>query len=198
LAKKEMLIIMKLTLERAEEILKKHTTEEHLFTHALAVSSAMGAMAEHFGEDTEYWRAIGYLHDVDYEKFPEEHCKHVRELLAPEGVDEEDIKAIISHGYGLCTEEVKPETNLEKSLFAVDELTGIVMACALMRPTGITDLEVSSLKKKFKDKKFAAKCNREIIKQGAETLGMPLEELMELTIKGMKTEADALGLGAKE
>ena len=189
---------MKLTLERAEEILKKHTTEEHLFTHALAVSSAMGAMAEHFGEDPEYWRAIGYLHDVDYEKFPEEHCKHVRELLAPEGVDEEDIKAIISHGYGLCTAEVKPETNLEKSLFAVDELTGIVMACALMRPTGITDLEVSSLKKKFKDKKFAAKCNREIIKQGAETLGMPLEELMELTIKGMRTEADALGLSAKE
>ena len=186
---------MKLTLERAEEILKKHTTEEHLFTHAIAVSSAMGAMAEHFGEDPEYWRAIGYLHDVDYEKFPEEHCRHVRELLAPEGV--EDIRAIISHGYGLCTEEVKPETNLEKSLFAVDELTGIVMACALMRPTGITDLEVSSLKKKFKDKKFAAKCNREIIKQGAETLGMPLEELMELTIKGMKTEADALGLGAK-
>lgn len=188
---------MKLTLERAEEILKKHTTEEHLFTHALAVSSAMGAMAEHFGEDTEYWRAIGYLHDVDYEKFPEEHCKHVRELLAPEGVDEEDIKAIISHGYGICTEEVQPETDLEKSLFAVDELTGIVTACALMRPTGITDLEVGSLKKKFKDKKFAAKCNREIIKQGAETLGMPLEELMELTIKGMKTEADALGLGAK-
>ena len=91
---------MKLTLERAEEILKKHTTEEHLFTHALAVSSAMGAMAEHFGEDPEYWRAIGYLHDVDYEKFPEEHCKHVRELLAPEGVDEEDIRAIISHGGG--------------------------------------------------------------------------------------------------
>ena len=112
--------------------------------------------------------------------------------------NEEDIRAIISHGYGLCTEEVKPETNLEKSLFALDELTGIVMACALMRPTGITDLEVSSLKKKFKDKKFAAKCNREIIKQGAETLGMPLEELMELTIKGMRTEADALGLGAKE
>ena len=189
---------MKLTLERAEEILKKHTTEEHLFTHALAVSSAMGAMAEHFGEDPEYWRAIGYLHDVDYEKFPEEHCKHVRELLAPEEVTEEDIRAIISHGYGLCTEEVKPETNLEKSLFAVDELTGIVMACALMRPTGITDLEVSSLKKKFKDKKFAAKCNREIIKQGAETLGMPHEELMELSIRGMKTEADALGLGANE
>ena len=189
---------MKLTLEKAKEILKKHTTEEHLFTHALAVSSAMGAMAEHFGEDPEYWRAIGYLHDVDYEKFPEEHCKHVRELLAPEGVDEEDIRTIISHGYGICTDEVRPETDIQKSLFAVDELTGIVMACALMRPAGITDLEVGSLKKKFKDKKFAAKCSREIIKQGAEMLDMPLETLMELTIKGMKTEADALGLGAKE
>lgn len=189
---------MKLTLEKAKEILKKHTTEEHLFTHAIAVSSAMGAMAEHFGEDPEYWRAIGYLHDVDYEKFPEEHCKHVRELLAPEGVDEEDIRTIISHGYGICTDEVRPETDIQKSLFAVDELTGIVMACALMRPAGITDLEVGSLKKKFKDKKFAAKCSREIIKQGAEMLDMPLETLMELTIKGMKTEADALGLGAKE
>ena len=188
---------MKLTLEKAEKILKKHTTEEHLFTHALAVSAAMGAMAEHFGEDPEYWRAIGYLHDVDYEEFPGEHCRHVRELLAPEGVDEEDIRAIISHGYGICTEEAQPETDLEKSLFAVDELTGIVTACALMRPTGITDLEVGSLKKKFKDKKFAAKCNREIIKQGAEALDMPLEELMELTVKGMRTEAEALGLGAK-
>ena len=146
----------------------------------------------------EYWKAIGYLHDVDYEKFPEEHCKHVRELLAPEGVDEEDIRTIISHGYGICTDEVRPETDIQKSLFAVDELTGIVMACALMRPAGITDLEVGSLKKKFKDKKFAAKCSREIIKQGAEMLDMPLETLMELTIKGMKTEADALGLGAKE
>ena len=132
------------TMEQAERLIKANVTEQHLFTHARAVSAAMGAMAEHFGEDTEYWRAIGYLHDVDYEKFPEEHCKHVRELLAPEGVEKEDIRAIISHGYGLCTEEVKPETNLEKSLFAVDELTGIVMACALMRPTGITDLEVSS------------------------------------------------------
>ena len=146
----------------------------------------MGAMAEHFGEDPEYWRAIGYLHDVDYEKFPEEHCKHVRELLAPGGVDEEDIKAIISHGYGLCTEEVKPETNLEKSLFAVDELTGIVMACALMRPTGITDLEVSSLKKKFKDKKFAAGCSRDVIICGAEMCGWDLDTLFQKTLDAMR------------
>ena len=134
---------MKLTLERAEEILKKHTTEEHLFTHALAVSSAMGAMAEHFGEDPEYWRAIGYLHDVDYEKFPEEHCKHVRELLAPEGVEEEDIRAIISHGYGLCTEEVKPETNLEKSLFAVDDKTSALARA--MRAVQVDIWQIRSL-----------------------------------------------------
>ena len=189
---------MQLTVERAKEILQKHTTEEHLFTHALAVSAAMGAMAEHFGGNAEHWKAIGYLHDVDYEKFPNEHCKHVRELLEPKGVDEKDIRTIISHGYGICTEEVQPETDIQKSLFAVDEMTGIVMASALMRPTGIVDLEVSSLKKKFKDKKFAAKCNREIIRHGAEMLDMPLETLMELTIAGMKTEAAGLGLLPRE
>jgi len=187
----------RLTLERAQEILKKHVTEAHLFNHALAVSSAMGAMAERFNEDVEYWQAIGYLHDVDFEKYPEEHCKHVRELLECEGVEEADILAIISHGYGLCTDEREPETELEKSLFAVDELTGIVMAASLMRPTGITDLEVKSLKKKFKDKGFAAKCDREVIKSGCERLGLPLEEVMELAIKGMRTKACELGLGAK-
>ena len=124
---------MKLTLERAEEILKKHTTEEHLFTHALAVSSAMGAMAEHFGEDKAHWEAVGYLHDVDYEKFPEEHLAHTRELLSGEDIDESDIRAILSHGYGICT-DVEPQTDMEKSLFTVDELTGIVQAASLMLP----------------------------------------------------------------
>jgi len=183
-----------LTLEKAKEILKKHVSEPHLFSHALAVSAAMGAMAEHFGEDKEYWEAIGYLHDVDFEKYPEEHCKHVRELLECEGVEETDIRAIISHGYGLCTDEAKPESNLEKSLFTVDELTGIVSACALMRPTGISDLEVKSLKKKFKDKGFAAKCSREVIRQGAEDLGVPLEDVMAITIKGMQSVAAELGI----
>lgn len=187
----------KLTLDKAHEILNKHCTQEHLFTHALAVSSAMGAMALHFGEDPEYWKAIGYLHDVDYEGFPEEHCKHVRELLEPEGVEEADIRSIISHGYGLCTDEVKPESNLEKSLYTVDELTGIVMTTALMRPTGISDLEVSSLKKKFKDKKFAAKCNREVIKEGAELLGMELGDVMQCAIDGMRTVMDELKLGPR-
>lgn len=175
----------KLTLALAKELLAKHTTEEHLFTHAACVSAAMGAMATHFGEDKEYWEAIGYLHDVDFEKFPEEHCRHVRELLAGEAVDEEDIQNIISHGYGLCTDEVEPSTNLQKSLFAVDELTGIIYAYSLMRPEGLADMSLKSVKKKFKDKKFAAKCNREVIQQGVEKLGMELGEVMQLCINGM-------------
>ena len=188
---------MKLTLERAEEILKKHTTEEHLFTHALAVSSAMGAMAEHFGEDKAHWEAVGYLHDVDYEKFPEEHLAHTRELLSGEDIDESDIRAILSHGYGICT-DVEPQTDMEKSLFTVDELTGIAQAASLMRPTGITDLEVKSLKKKYKDKKFAAKCSREVIDKGCAMLGMPIADVMAIVIKGMQAYADELGIGSRE
>lgn len=180
----------KLTLEKAKEILKKHTTEEHLFIHAASVSAAMGALAEHFGEDKEHWQAIGYLHDVDFEKFPDEHCQHVRELLEPEGISDEDIKTIISHGYGLTGAQIKPETNCQKSLFAVDELTGIVHAYSLMRPEKFEGMTVKSLKKKFKDKRFAAKCNREVIQKGADDLGMDLGELMELCIKGMKEHVD--------
>ena len=182
----------KLNLAKAKEILAKHTTEQHLFTHAAAVSSAMEAMAEHFGEDKEHWAAIGYLHDVDFEKFPEEHCQHVRELLEPEGVSTEDIETIISHGYGLTGAEIKPETNCQKSLFAVDELTGIVHAYSLMRPEKFEGMSVKSLKKKFKDKRFAAKCNREVITKGAENLGMDLGILMELCIKGMANHAEEL------
>ncbi len=182
----------KLTLERAKEILHKHTTEPHLFTHAAAVSAAMGAMAEHFGADKEHWQAIGYLHDVDFEKFPAEHCQHVRELLEPEGVDDADIDTIISHAYGLHPVSVKPETDCQKSLFAVDELTGIVHAYSLMRPEKFDGMNVKSLKKKFKDKRFAAKCNREVITKGVEDLGMTLDEVMELCIKGMSEHADEL------
>ena len=157
-----------LSMEKAREIVAKHETEDHLLKHALAVSAAMGAMAEHFGADKEYWQAIGYLHDVDFEKYPQEHCHHVRELLAPEG------------------------------LYTVDELTGIVMATALMRPTGISDLEPKSVNKKFKDKRFAAKCDREVIKKGAEMLGMELNQIIALTIEGMKAEMVNLGLGPRE
>lgn len=182
-----------LTLDKAKEILSKHVTEAHLITHAAAVSAAMGAMAEHFGSDKESWEAIGYLHDVDFEKFPEEHCKHVYELLSPEGVSEEDIRAITSHGFGLCC-DVEPVSDMEKSLFTVDELTGIVHATCLMRPTGISDLEVKSVKKKFKDKGFAAKCDRSVILDGCDRLGMPIEDVMALTIEGMRAHAADIGL----
>ena len=184
----------KLTLTKAKEILAKHTTEEHLFHHAAAVSAAMGAMAEAYGEDKEHWAAIGWLHDVDYEKYPDEHCHHVREFLEPEAVDEEDIKAIISHGYGITTEEAQPASNLEKSLFAVDELTGIIQAYALMRPERMEGMEVKSLKKKYKDKKFAAKCSREIINLGVENLGMELGDVMKHCIKGMQEHHEEIGL----
>ena len=188
---------MALTLAQAKEILAKHCTEEHLFHHALAVSAAMGAMAEHFQGDVEHWQAIGYLHDVDYQEFPTEHCLHVEELLAPEGVSPEEIRTIMSHGWGLCC-DVEPQTDQEKSLFTVDELTGIIMAAALMRPTGISDLEGKSAMKKFKDKKFAAKCDRDVIRKGCEMLNMELSQVMELTIRGMQKEMTALGLGPKE
>ena len=185
------------TIEQAERLIKANVTEQHLFTHARAVSAAMGAMAEHFGADKAHWEAVGYLHDVDYEKFPEEHLAHTRELLSGEDIDESDIRAILSHGYGICT-DVEPQTYMEKSLFTVDELTGIVQAASLMRPTGITDLEVKSLKKKYKHKKFAAKCSREVIDKGCAMLGMPIADVMAIVIKGMQAYADELGIGSRE
>lgn len=185
-----------LSYEQARQILHKHVSQPHLLTHALAVSSTMGALAAHFGANEDYWRAIGYLHDVDFEKFPAEHLQHVEELLAGEAVEPADIRAILAHGWGLCC-EVEPQNELEKSLYAADELTGIVMATALMRPQGLADLEVKSVMKKFKDKSFAAKCDREVIRAGCDLLGMELAQLMELTINGMRTEMEALGLGPK-
>ena len=187
----------KLTMDRAKELLATTTTEAHLFEHAIGVSAAMGAMARHFGEDEAYWQAVGYLHDYDYEQFPEEHLQHTREPLLADGVDEESVRAILAHGWGLCT-DVKPETALEKSLFTVDELTGLVAATARMRPGGISDLEASSVKKKFKDKRFAAKIDRAVIQQGCELLGMELPEVIAITIEGMRQQMDALGLGPKE
>ena len=177
----------KLTLERAKELLPKHTTEKHLFVHAACVSAAMGAMAESFGEDKDHWEAIGWLHDVDYEKYPsmEEHCHHVRELLEPEDVDESDIRSIISHGWGITTDEAEPVSNLEKSLFTVDELTGIVHAYALMRPEGMDGMSLKSFKKKYKDLKFAGGCNREVINRGIEMLGLEPGVVMQACIDGM-------------
>lgn len=182
-----------LTLERARELNATMVTEEHLIIHALNVCYAMGAMAEHFGEDVEHWQAIGMLHDYDYEKYPDEHLQHTQEPLLEAGVTEDEVHAILSHGYGIVN-DVKPETNLEKSLFTVDELTGIIQACARMRPNGITDLEVKSFMKKFKDKRFAAKCNRETIRKGCEMLNMEVKDVAAICIDGMRGHAAEIGL----
>ena len=182
-----------LTLQRAKELNDSQVTEENLILHAKNVMYAMGTMAAHFGEDREHWMAVGYLHDYDYEKYPDEHLRHTEEPLLAAGVPEEDVRAILSHGYGHCT-DVRPETNLEKSLYTVDELTGIIQACARMRPMGITDLETKSFMKKFKDKKFAAKCDRELIRQGCEMLGMSVSEVAEICIEGMKPYAADIAL----
>ena len=186
-----------LTLEKATELLATTTTEEHLFLHAKNVMAAMEGLAKHFGEDAERWKAVGYLHDYDYEQHPDEHLDHTAEPLKNAGVDDEDIRAILAHGYGMRN-DVEPVTNMEKSLYTVDELTGIIQAAARMRPAGITDMEVSSFMKKFKDKKFAAKCDRELIKKGCEMLGMEVKEVAAICIEAMKAYADELHLGIRE
>lgn len=172
--------------EKALEILKKYNKEEFHIRHALTVEGVMKYFAKQQGEDIEYWGNIGLLHDVDFELYPEEHCKKCIELLKKDNVDESIINSICSHAYGICS-DVEPEHIMEKILFATDELTGLIWATAKMRPSqSVQDLEVSSLKKKFKDKKFAAGCSREIIKQGAEMLGWELDELFEKTILAMR------------
>ena len=182
-----------LTLEKAKQLLSTTTTEEHLFLHAKNVSVAMGGLARHFGEDEQHWLAIGYLHDYDYEQHPEEHLQHTREPLLAAGLTEAEVRAILAHGY--ChLNDIAPQTELEKSLFTVDELTGIIQAAARMRPMGITDMEVSSFMKKFKDKKFAAKCDREVIRSGCEMLGMEVRDVAAICIEAMKAHAEELQL----
>ena len=147
----------KLTIAEAKRLNDTMVTEDHLKLHAANVAACMGAMADHFGADKEHWEAVGYLHDYDYEKYPEEHLAHTEEPLRAEGVPEEDIRAILSHGYSICT-DVEPVSDMEKSLFTVDELSGIVQAAARMRPNGIVDMSLKSFMKKWKDKRFAAGC----------------------------------------
>jgi len=185
-----------LTMERAAELLKTTTTEEHLFLHAKNVSVAMGGLARHFGEDDALWEAIGYLHDYDYEQHPEEHLQHTEKPLLEAGLTEEEVRAILAHGFGHCN-DVEPKTLMEKSLFTVDELTGIIQAAARMRPMGITDMEISSFMKKFKDKKFAAKCDRNVIRQGCEMLGMEVKDVAAVCIEAMKAHAEELLIGPK-
>ena len=182
-----------LTLERAVELNNSQVTEYHLVVHAKNVMYAMGAMADYFGENREHWMAVGYLHDYDYEKYPDEHLQHTEKELLAEGVEEDDVRAILSHGWGICT-DVEPLNNMEKSLFTVDELTGIIQACARMRPHGITDLEVKSFMKKFKDRKFAAKCDRDLIVKGCGLLGMEVSQVAQVCIDGMKPYAADIDL----
>lgn len=182
-----------LTLERAKELNDANVSEEHLRIHALNVMAAMGAMAEHFGGDKEHWMAVGYLHDYDYEKYPDEHLAHTEEPLLEAGVDPEDVRAILSHGYGICS-DVEPLSDMEKSLYAVDELTGIIQAYARLRPEGIIGMSGKGLMKRFKDMRFAAKCDRELIKSACERLGMEVKEAAEICIKGMEEHAEEIGL----
>lgn len=186
-----------LTMDRAKELLGSTTTEEHLFLHAKNVSVAMGGLARHFGADEQHWMAIGYLHDYDYQQHPEEHLQHTEAPLLAAGLTPEEVRGILAHGYGHCN-DVLPVTDMEKSLYTVDELTGIVQAAARMRPLGITDMELSSFMKKFKDKKFAAKCDRTVIQKGCEMLGMEVRDVAQLVIEAMKAHAEELQLGPKE
>lgn len=178
--------------EQALEILKKYNKEGFHIRHALTVEGVMRYFAKELNEDVEYWGIVGLLHDVDFELYPEEHCKKCIELLREDNVDEEIIHSICSHAYGICS-DVKPEHIMEKILFATDELTGLIWAAAKMRPSkSVQDMELSSLKKKFKDKKFAAGCSRETIKQGAEMLGWDLDALLEKTIMAMRVDEEKI------
>ncbi len=179
----------RLTREEAFALLRKYNKEPFHIQHALTVEGVMRWYAKElgFGEEEEYWGITGLLHDIDFELYPEEHCRKAPELLREGGAGEDMIYSICSHGYGICC-ELEPKHELEKVLFAADELTGLIWSAALMRPSkSVMDMEVKSLKKKFKDKRFAAGCSREVIAEGAERLGWELSELFEKTILAMRS-----------
>ena len=179
----------KITREQAFELLKKYNKDPFHIRHALTVEGVMKYYADKlgYGDERDYWGIVGLLHDIDFELYPEEHCKKAPELLRDGGVGEDMMYSVCSHGYGICC-DVKPINEMEKVLFAADELTGLIWSTALMRPSkSVMDMEVSSLKKKFKDKKFAAGCSRDVIKTGAENLGWELDRLFEETILAMRS-----------
>ena len=182
------------TREEAFDLLKKYNQSDSLVKHALAVEAVMRYMARKRGEDEEKWGVIGLVHDLDYEQFPEQHCKKTEEILHQQRWPAEYIRAVISHGWGICV-DVKPETELEKVLYAIDELTGLVVTTALVRPSkSVMDLKAKSVKKKWKDKRFAAGVDRTIIQKGAEMLGVEIGELITDTIMGMREVAEEIGL----
>ena len=172
--------------EQAKELVMRYNKEAFHIQHAETVSKVMGELAKKYDpENVDFWRTVGMLHDIDFELYPEQHCVKANEMLHELDVDEEVIHAVISHGYGICI-DVEPVKYMEKVLFAVDELTGLIGAAALMRPTGISDMEPKSVMKKFKDKKFAAGCSRDVIRQGAVMMGVELNELVAMTLDAMR------------
>lgn len=176
-----------ITRGQALALLQKYNQEPFHILHGLTVEGVMRYFAQEIGEDPDFWGIVGLLHDVDFERWPEKHCLEAPRLLAEINAEPEMVHAICSHGYGICC-DVEPTEQMEKILFAADELTGLIGAAAKMRPSkSVSDMEVSSLKKKFKDKKFAAGCSRDVIRQGAERLGWTIEELMEKTILAMRS-----------
>lgn len=180
--------------DEALDILKKYNKEPFHIQHGLTVEGVMRWYAETlgYGEEKDYWGVVGLLHDVDFEMYPDEHCKKAVEILKNEGLGDDVIRSVCSHGYGLVS-DVKPEHEMEKVLFATDELTGLIGAAARMRPSkSVSDMELKSLKKKYKDKRFAAGCDREVIAQGAEMLGLELDELLEKTILAMRDCEDCV------
>jgi len=185
---------IKPTRDEAFSLLKEYTKSDSLIKHALAVESAMRHFAGLFNEDVEKWGIIGLIHDLDYEMYPDEHCHKTREILEERGWPQEYIRAIISHGWKICT-DVEPKEKMEKVLYAVDELTGLIVATTLVRPSkSILDTKAKSVKKKWNQKSFAAGVKREIISEGAEMLEMDLNDLIEETIKGMQAAAESIGL----
>lgn len=179
--------------DEALELLKKYNESEALINHGKAVEAVMRAFAKYFNEDEEYWGNVGLLHDLDYEKWPEEHCAKTEELLKEENVEEPFIRAICSHGWKICT-DVEPKLQMEKVLYTIDELCGLINATALMRPTKMEGMKVKSVNKKFKSAGFAAGVNRDIIKEGATMMGMDLPQIMEISIKAMSDVASDIGL----
>ena len=185
---------MSFTREQAWELLTKYNRDAFHLRHGITVEQVMGWFARKlgYGDEAEFWSLVGLLHDVDFEQWPEEHCIKCRELLEQAGAEEKLIRAVVSHGWGHRV-DVKPEHEMEKVLFACDELTGLIGAAALMRPSkSVSDMELKSLKKKFKDKKFAAGCSRDVIAQGAELLGWELDRLLEETLNAMRDSEQAI------
>jgi putative nucleotidyltransferase with HDIG domain len=180
--------------EEALALLRQYNKNESLIKHAMAVEGVMRYIARKRGEDEEKWGVIGLIHDLDYEQFPDQHCKKTEEILKENDWPEEYIRAVVSHGWGICS-DVKPESDMEKVLYAIDELTGLVVTSALVRPSkSVMDMKAKSVKKKWKQKQFAAGVDRSIIEKGAEMLGVELSELITDTIMGMREVAEEIGL----